>query len=78
MRVDEVKAAQHGIAVSDVTHALALALSGAQVGLIHDQDAREPVPAMVELTARTVPPSRGWRISACPARTAAWFRCASW
>src|SRR5664279_1861622 len=31
MSVDAVKAAQHGIAVSDVTHALALALSGAQV-----------------------------------------------
>ena len=49
MRVDEVKAAQHGIAVSDVAHALALALSGAQVGLVHDQSAREPVPATVEL-----------------------------
>jgi multidrug efflux pump subunit AcrB len=49
MHVDEVKAAQHGIAVSDVTHALALALSGTQVGLIHDQSAREPVPAIVEL-----------------------------
>ncbi len=49
MRVDEVKAAQHGIAVSDVAHALALALSGAQVGLVHDQNAREPVPATVEL-----------------------------
>ena len=49
MRVDEVKAAQHGIAVADVTHALALAVSGTQVGLIHDQSAREPVPATVEL-----------------------------
>ena len=49
MRVDEVKAAQHGIAVSDVAHALALALSGAQVGLVHHQSAREPVPATVEL-----------------------------
>jgi multidrug efflux pump subunit AcrB len=49
MRVDEVKAAQHGIAVSDVAHALALALSGTQVGLLHDQAAREPVPAMVEV-----------------------------
>ncbi len=49
MRVDEVKAAEHGIAVSDVTHALALAISGTEVGLIHDQAAREPVPAMVEL-----------------------------
>jgi multidrug efflux pump subunit AcrB len=48
-RVDEVKAAQHGIAVSDVTHALALAVSGTPVGLIHDQAAREPVPAIVEL-----------------------------
>jgi multidrug efflux pump subunit AcrB len=48
MRVDEVKAAQHGIAVADVTHALALAASGVQAGLIHDQTTREPVPAMVE------------------------------
>lgn len=48
MRVDEVKAAQHGIAVSDVAHALALAISGTQVGLIHDQASREPVPAIVE------------------------------
>jgi len=48
IRVDEVKAAQHGVAVSDVAHALALAISGTQVGLIHDQTAREPVPAIVE------------------------------
>jgi multidrug efflux pump subunit AcrB len=49
MRVDEVKAAQHGIAVSDVTRALALALSGTEVGLIHNQTAREPVPTVVEV-----------------------------
>lgn len=49
MKVDEVKAAEHGIAVSDVTHALALALSGTQVGLLHDKTAREPIPAIVEL-----------------------------
>ncbi len=49
IRVDEVKAAQHGIAVSDVARALALAVSGTQVGLMHDQSAREPVPAIVEL-----------------------------
>jgi multidrug efflux pump subunit AcrB len=49
MRVDEVKAAEHGIAVADVSHALALALSGVPAGLIHDQSAREPVPAIVEL-----------------------------
>ena len=49
MHVDEVKAAQHGIAVSDVARALALALSGTEVGLIHDQTTREPVPAIVEV-----------------------------
>jgi multidrug efflux pump subunit AcrB len=49
IRVDEVKAAQHGIAVSDVTHALALALSGAQAGLLHDGDASEPIPTVVEV-----------------------------
>jgi len=49
LSVDEVKAAQHGIAVSDVAHALALASSGTEVGLIHDRASREPVPAIVEL-----------------------------
>jgi multidrug efflux pump subunit AcrB len=49
MHVDEVKAAQHGISVLDVAHALALALSGTQVGLLHDQAPREPVPAIVEV-----------------------------
>ncbi len=49
IHVDEVKAAEHGIAVSDVTRALALALSGTEVGLIHDPASREPVPAIVEL-----------------------------
>ncbi|MGO8757008.1 MAG: efflux RND transporter permease subunit [Terracidiphilus sp.] len=49
LRVDEVKAAEHGIAVSDVAHALALATSGTEVGLIHDQTAREPVPAIAEI-----------------------------
>ncbi len=49
IRVDEVKAAQHGIAVADVARSLALAISGMQVGLLHDQTAREPVPTVVEL-----------------------------
>jgi multidrug efflux pump subunit AcrB len=49
IRVDEVKAAQHGIAVADVARALSVALSGTQVGLMHDQSAREPVPATVEM-----------------------------
>ena len=38
MHVDEVSAAQHGIAVSHVAHALALAISGREVGLIHYQN----------------------------------------
>ncbi len=49
MHVDEVKAAEHGIAVSDVAHALALAVSGSEVGLIHDPVSREPVPTIVGL-----------------------------
>ena len=49
LHADEVKAAEHGIAVSDVAYALALATSGTEVGLIHDQTAREPVPAIVEI-----------------------------
>jgi multidrug efflux pump subunit AcrB len=48
IHVDEVKAAQHGIAVSDVTRTLALAISGQEVGLDHDRTAREPVPTIVE------------------------------
>ena len=50
MHVDEAKAAQHGIAVSDIAKSLALATSGLQVGLLHDQTAREAVPTVLELT----------------------------
>lgn len=49
MHVNQVKAAQHGIAVADVTSALALGLSGASAGLVHDPSAREPVPMLVQL-----------------------------
>ena len=49
IRVEEAKAAEHGIAVADVAHALALATSGMQVGLLHDGRAREPIPTVVEL-----------------------------
>ena len=52
IHVDQVKAAQHGIAVSDVARTLALATSGMQVGLNHDRTAREAIPTVVEL-ART-------------------------
>ncbi len=50
IRVDAVKAAQNGIAVADVTRAVALATSGMQVGLVHDEHSREPVPAVVQFT----------------------------
>jgi multidrug efflux pump subunit AcrB len=48
IRVDAVKAAQNGIAVADVARTLALATSGVQAGLLHDKNAREPIPALVE------------------------------
>ena len=47
--VDQVKAAQHGIAVSDVANALALGTSGMNAGLLHVPAAREPVPLTVEI-----------------------------
>jgi multidrug efflux pump subunit AcrB len=50
VQVDSVKAARHGIAVADVARALALATSGTEVGLLHDANAREPIPAIVQLT----------------------------
>ncbi len=49
LRVDEAKAAQHGISVSDVAHTLALAVSGSQAGLLHDPSSRESIPTIVEL-----------------------------
>jgi multidrug efflux pump subunit AcrB len=50
VQVDSVKAARHGIAVADVARALALATSGVEAGLLHDVNAREPIPAIVQLT----------------------------
>jgi multidrug efflux pump subunit AcrB len=47
--VDEAKAAQHGIAVADVTNALAIAESGATAGLVHDDQSREAVPVHVQM-----------------------------
>ena len=49
IRVDEVKAAQNGIAVADVAHALALATRGCRLACCTIEHAREPVPAIVEL-----------------------------
>jgi multidrug efflux pump subunit AcrB len=48
LRVDEAKAAQHGISVADVAHSLALAVSGSQAGLLHDPSSREPIPTIVK------------------------------
>jgi len=47
-RVDEAKAALHGIPVAEVAQTLALAASGAQAGLLHVPDAREAVPTVVQ------------------------------
>lgn len=47
--VDQVKAAQHGIAVSDVAQTMALATSGMNAGLLHDSAAREAIPLTVEI-----------------------------
>jgi multidrug efflux pump subunit AcrB len=49
LRVDETKAALHGIAVAQVAQTIQLAASGMQAGLLHSQDAREAVPTIVEL-----------------------------
>ena len=49
MRVDEVKAAQHGIAVAEVAQTLQMATSGMGAGLLHTQNAREAVPTTVEM-----------------------------
>jgi multidrug efflux pump subunit AcrB len=47
-RVDEGKAALHGIPVAEVARTLALTTSGAQTGLLHVPDTREAVPTVVE------------------------------
>ena len=47
-RVDEAKAALHGIPVAEVAQTLALAASGQQAGLLHVPDSREAIPTLVE------------------------------
>ncbi len=47
IHVDEVKAAQHGIAVAQVVQAIALATGGANAGLEHDPRSREAIPVEV-------------------------------
>ncbi|MBW4026271.1 MAG: efflux RND transporter permease subunit [Acidobacteria bacterium] len=48
-KVDEAKAALHGIAVSEVAKALEVAESGAEAGLLHDAQSREPIPVDVQM-----------------------------
>ncbi len=50
IHVDEVKAAQHGIAVAQVAQAVALATGGVTAGLDHDPRSREAVPVVVRFT----------------------------
>ena len=50
IHVDAAKAAEKGIAVADVANALAIATSGTEVGLLHDDQTREPIPALVQFT----------------------------
>lgn len=47
--VDQEKAALSGVDVATVNRTLATALSGQQVGLLHDEGAREDVPVTVKL-----------------------------
>jgi multidrug efflux pump subunit AcrB len=56
-KVDETKAALHGIAVADVAKALTIAESGETAGLLHDPRSREPIPVQVrmERSARSSP-----------------------
>ena len=47
--VDAAKAALHGIAVSEVARTLQIAESGANAGLLHQEEAREAVPIQVQM-----------------------------
>ena len=49
IHVDQVRAAQHGIAVAQVAQAVALATGNANAGLEHDPAAREAIPVVVGL-----------------------------
>jgi multidrug efflux pump subunit AcrB len=49
-RVDQAKAALHGIPVAQVAQTLALATSGAPAGLLHVPDSREAIPTLVEFS----------------------------
>lgn len=50
IHIDAAKAAESGIAVTEIANALTLATSGSQAGLVHDEMVREPIPALVQFT----------------------------
>jgi multidrug efflux pump subunit AcrB len=50
MRVDQDKAALHGIAAADVSRTVDIALRGAEAGLLHSPASREDVPIQVRLS----------------------------
>jgi multidrug efflux pump subunit AcrB len=49
MKVDLDKAALHGVSAADATNTVAIALHGAEAGLLHSPDSREDVPIEVRL-----------------------------
>jgi multidrug efflux pump subunit AcrB len=49
-QVEQDKAAQRGISPAEISQSLAMALHGAQVGLMHQPDEREDVPIRVQLS----------------------------
>jgi multidrug efflux pump subunit AcrB len=50
MKVDLDKAALHGVSAFDVTNTVAIALHGAEAGLLHMPEAREDIPIEVKLS----------------------------
>jgi multidrug efflux pump subunit AcrB len=53
LQVDREKAALHGIRVSQITDALDLALSGKQVGLLHQDKEKEDVPILLRFPLKS-------------------------
>src|SRR6266704_2580178 len=49
MKVDQEKAALHGISPTDVTKTLQIGLRGAKAGLLHDPQSREDIPIEIRL-----------------------------
>jgi multidrug efflux pump subunit AcrB len=47
--VDKEKAALAGVSTEDITRALSTALTGSQIGLLHDEGSREDIPITVRL-----------------------------